>query len=205
MKTPWKMSKVKSFPLRGANKEGFDSPLRAYNSDRFLDTRWIPWQKESSSFTGLPLGNVYAVYCSPTKDLIVVTVTTDRPPLSRRIQHRHEAGRETWLLRAIISSRCNARDYAVWPRIYPVACKQWLCHKRDDGRGDALVLRILCCYLLTLSSSIFKSGESDFMTARILRVTNRKLVATTQSRSELYVYNRIYTMYRIYTQRCENN
>lgn len=194
MKTPWKTSRVKSFPLRGANKEGFDSPLRAYNLDRLLDTGWIPWQKESSSFTGLPLGNVYAVYCSSTKDLIVVTVTTDRPPLSRRIQHRHEAGRETWLLRAIISSRCNARDYVVWPRIYPVACKQWLCHKRDDGEMHSCWED--CAVTCSLSFSIFKSGESDFMTARILRVTNRKLVTTIQSRSELCVYS----MYRVYTE-----
>lgn len=155
MKTPWKTSRAKSFPLRGANKEGFDSPLRAYNLDRFLDTEWILWQKESSSFTGLPLGNVYAVYCSSTKDLIVVTVTTDRPPLSRRIQHRHEA-RETWLLRAIISSRCNARDYVVWPPIYPVACKQWLPQTRR--RGDALVLRRLRCYLLALVFDFQKWG-----------------------------------------------
>lgn len=64
--------------------------------------------RRSHHASDLPLGNVYAVSCSPTKGLIVVTVTTDRPPLSRCIQRRREAAGEMWLLRAIISSRCNA-------------------------------------------------------------------------------------------------
>jgi len=76
------------------------------------------------------------------------------PAVSHRIQFRHEAGRETWLLRAIISSRCNA---AVPWLESTVAISNDVA--TNASRRDALMLRIL---LLPARSLWFWKWEIRF-------------------------------------------
>ena len=62
-------------------------------------------RRRNGVISDLPHGSVYtSVLFTAQKVSLWRTVITDRPPLPRCIQPRHEVSGETWLLRPIISS-----------------------------------------------------------------------------------------------------
>lgn len=144
-----------SFLLRRGASTKKDSVLSyTHNSECFLDVMGESRGRRShhhrslascsETFTPCPVHGNKRSHCGNGHN-------RSSPAVSHRIQFRHEAGRETWLLRAIISSRCNAVT-----RIYR-GRKQWRCHKRDaEGhtRAENIVATCSLVVILEVGNSI---------------------------------------------------